>query len=101
MRSPFGDQTGARLIETSVVKRCSAPRARSRSQRSALSLAKEVRRNTIDFSSGEIAGSQTGPAVPIVSRDFPPRSYQSIWLFLPTPLLSYKSTPVSDTVTGA
>src|SRR5438093_4634891 len=64
------------------------------------------RRNTTDFSSGEIAGSRRGPTVP---RSFPARSYQAIWLALylrrsavaaSPPPPAYSSTPVSDAVTG-
>src|SRR5215469_15746494 len=99
MRSPVGDQNGVVLVGPSVIKRCSPPRLRSRSQRS--EVVPDVRRNKIDFSSGEIAGSKTWEGELTFPRSLPPRSYQTIWFGPKSPPLSYSSAPVSEAVTGA
>src|SRR5713226_8250098 len=75
MRSPLGDQNGPALIGGSLVKRASVRRLRSRTHRSPPMA--ELRQNTTDFSSGEIAGSQTGPGAPTGPRDLPDRSNQT------------------------
>src|SRR5215469_5298312 len=98
IRSAVGDQSGPVFHEPSVVKRCSVLRLTSHSHRSVV--VSDVRRNKIDFSSGEIAGSKTKEGEPTVPRSLPPRSYQAIWFRLKSPPLSYSSRPVSETVTG-
>src|ERR1035438_3413920 len=100
MRSPLGDQKGVLLIETSLVKRVSVPRARSRNHRSAP--AELLRRNTTDFPSGEMAGLKTGPGSTARLSNTPERSYQAIWFSLPAaPPFAYSRTPLSETVAGA
>src|SRR5215469_11047846 len=80
IRSPVGDHTGPTLVEASVVRRRSAPRVRSHSHKSATELEFVVRRRYMsDFSSGEIAGSKTGPGAATVPPRVPVRSYQAIW----------------------
>src|SRR5215469_11350553 len=99
MRSPVGDQNGVVLIEPSVVKRCSVPRLKSHRHRSWVVFMTDARRNKIDLSSGEIAGSKTKEGEPTAPSSLPPRSYQTIWFRPTSPPLSYSSSPVSETVT--
>src|SRR6516165_9743470 len=55
-RSLLGDQNGTPFTDTSLVRRVSVPRARSRSHRSVE--APFARPKATDFSSGEIAGQR-------------------------------------------
>src|SRR6516164_9812682 len=66
IRSLLGDQNGTTFADTSLVRRVSVPRARSRSHRSVE--APFARPKATDFSSGEIAGQKTAAAAPTGPR---------------------------------
>ena len=54
------------------------------------------------LSSGEILGPRITPGAPAGPSTLPVRSYQSSWFIPPAALpVQYRSTPFSETVTGA